>query len=142
MTARVEVLFDQEFDVVVVGGGSAGCVIASRVSEDPRNTVCLLEAGDRDRNPWIHIPMGFGKLINNAKFNWGYKTEPERNLGNRRIVWTRGKVLGGSGLAKRTRFPARRSERFRRLGTPRCARLVLQGRAALLQASRKDLCGF
>ena len=97
MVARVEATFDHEFDVVVVGGGSAGCVVASRLSEDSRNSVCLLEAGERDRNPWIHIPMGFGKLINNANLTWGYATEPEQNLGNRRIVWTRGKVLGGSG---------------------------------------------
>jgi choline dehydrogenase len=89
--------FDAEFDVVVAGGGSAGCVLASRLTENPAITLCLIEAGGRDRNPWIHIPLGFGKLVPNAKVNWGYETEPEPHLNGRRLSWPRGKVLGGSG---------------------------------------------
>jgi choline dehydrogenase len=89
--------FDSEFDVIVAGGGSAGCVLASRLTENPAITLCLIEAGARDRNPWIHIPLGFGKLVPNPKVNWGYVTEPEPHLGGRRLSWPRGKVLGGSG---------------------------------------------
>ena len=86
-----------EFDVIVAGGGSAGCVLATRLTENPALKVCLIEAGARDRNPWIHIPLGFGKLVPNPNVNWGYETEPEPNLNGRRLSWPRGKVLGGSG---------------------------------------------
>ncbi len=89
--------FDSEFDVVVAGGGSAGCVLATRLTENPAITLCLIEAGGRDRHPWIHIPLGFGKLVPNPKVNWGYETEPEPHLNGRRLSWPRGKVLGGSG---------------------------------------------
>lgn len=89
--------FDVEFDVVVAGGGSAGCVLATRLTENPAITLCLIEAGGRDRNPWIHIPLGFGKLVPNPGVNWGYETEPEPHLNGRRLSWPRGKVLGGSG---------------------------------------------
>jgi choline dehydrogenase len=89
--------FDAEFDVVVAGGGSAGCVLATRLTENPAITLCLIEAGGRDRNPWIHIPLGFGKLVPNARVSWGYETEPEPHLNGRRLSWPRGKVLGGSG---------------------------------------------
>jgi len=89
--------FDAEFDVVLAGGGSAGCVLASRLTENPHVSVCLIEAGGRDRNPWIHIPLGFGKLVANPRVNWGYATEPEPHLDGRRLGWPRGKVLGGSG---------------------------------------------
>ena len=89
--------FDVEFDVVVAGGGSAGCVVATRLTENPAISLCLIEAGGRDRNPWIHIPLGFGKLVPNPNVNWGYETEPEPHLNDRRLSWPRGKVLGGSG---------------------------------------------
>jgi choline dehydrogenase len=89
--------FDVEFDVVVVGAGSAGCVVATRLTENPAISLCLIEAGGRDRNPWIHIPLGFGKLVPNPAVNWGYDTEPEPHLNGRRLSWPRGKVLGGSG---------------------------------------------
>ena len=89
--------FDAEFDVIVAGGGSAGCVLATRLTENPAITLCLIEAGGRDHNPWIHIPLGFGKLVPNPNVNWGYETEPEPQLNGRRCSWPRGKVLGGSG---------------------------------------------
>ena len=89
--------FDAEFDVVVVGAGSAGCVLSARLTENPNVSLCVIEAGGRDRNPWIHVPMGFGKLVPDSKMNWGYETEPEPGLGGRIIIWPRGKVLGGSG---------------------------------------------
>lgn len=84
------------YDYVVIGAGSAGCVLANRLSADPANRVLLLEAGGRDRNPWIHIPVGYYRTIFNRRLNWGYQTEPEPALEDRRIAWPRGRVLGGS----------------------------------------------
>ena len=89
--------FDTEFDVVVVGAGSAGCVLSARLTENPNITLCVIEAGGRDRNLWIHLPVGFGKVVPDPRINWGYATEPEPGLGGRSIIWPRGKVLGGSG---------------------------------------------
>ncbi len=84
------------FDYIVVGAGSAGCVLANRLTASGRHRVLLLEAGGHDRHIWIHIPLGYGKLFADAKVNWLYATEPEPELNNRRIIQPRGKVLGGS----------------------------------------------
>lgn len=89
-------MVDHEADFVVVGGGSAGCVIANRLSADSRYRVVLLEAGPRDTNPWIHLPIGYGKTMWNRKVNWAFYTEPDPNMAGRRIYWPRGRVLGGS----------------------------------------------
>jgi len=86
----------KSYDYVIVGGGSAGCVLANRLSEDGAARVLLIEAGGRDLHPFIHIPLGMGKMHERDMFNWGYATEPEPNLNGRRIDAMRGKVLGGS----------------------------------------------
>ena len=85
-----------QYDFIVIGAGSAGCALANRLSEDPRKRVLLLEAGGRDRDPWIHIPVGYFKNMYNRKIGWGYETEPEAELGGRKVPWPRGRVLGGS----------------------------------------------
>lgn len=84
------------FDFIIVGAGSAGCVLANRLSACGNYRVLLLEAGGRDTNPWIHIPLGYGKLFKNPQVNWLYETEPQTHLNNRRIPQPRGRVLGGS----------------------------------------------
>ncbi len=86
----------QQFDYVIIGAGSAGCVLANRLSEDPKVSVLLLEAGPKDSNPMIHLPAGFARTLKDPKVNWLYETEPEPGTNNRPIVWPRGKVLGGS----------------------------------------------
>ena len=85
-----------KFDYIVIGAGSAGCVLAGRLSEDPSVRVLLLEAGGRDWNPWIHVPVGYFKTMHDPKTDWCYKTEPDPGLNGRSIDWPRGKVLGGS----------------------------------------------
>jgi choline dehydrogenase len=87
---------DLEADFVIVGAGSAGCVMATRLSEDPSTRVVLLEAGGEDRNRWIHIPLGYGKTFADSSVNWCYEAEPDAGANGRRIFWPRGKVLGGS----------------------------------------------
>ena len=84
------------YDYVIVGAGSAGCVLANRLSADGAARVLILEAGPRDRHPYIHIPLGLGKMHEYRMFDWGYETEPEPSLNGRRIEAMRGKVLGGS----------------------------------------------
>ena len=86
----------EEFDFVVVGAGSAGCVLASRLTEGGRHTVKLLESGPRDSYPWIHIPIGYAKTMFNKKYNWCFESESEPELNGRSIYQPRGRVLGGS----------------------------------------------
>ena len=85
-----------EFDYVIVGAGSAGCVLANRLSADGKHSVLLLEAGPKDSHIWIHIPLGYGRLFKEKTVNWMYQTEPEPGLGGRTVFQPRGKVLGGS----------------------------------------------
>ncbi|MCH2066353.1 GMC family oxidoreductase [Shimia sp.] len=85
-----------EFDFVIVGAGSAGCALANRLSADERYSVALIEAGPADRNPWIHIPVGYFRTMGNPKSDWMYVTEPDDGISGRAISWPRGRVLGGS----------------------------------------------
>ena len=84
------------YDYIIIGAGSAGCVLAHRLSEDPDVRVLLLEAGPRDWHPFIHMPAGIAKLVGNTRLNWNYDTAPEPHLDQRVLWWPRGKVLGGS----------------------------------------------
>jgi choline dehydrogenase len=86
----------EPFDYIVVGAGSAGCVLAARLSEDPATRVLLLEAGPPDRSIWIHLPIGYGKTMWSRRYNWCFSTDPDPNMNGRRIYWPRGKTLGGS----------------------------------------------
>jgi choline dehydrogenase len=111
----------ESFDYIVVGAGSAGCVLADRLTACGRYRVLLLEAGGKDRNPWIHIPLGYGKLFSNPKVNWLYTTEPEPELNNRRVIQPRGKVLGGSSSINGLLYIRGQHEDFnhwRQLGNP------------------------
>ncbi|NNK78589.1 MAG: choline dehydrogenase [Litoreibacter sp.] len=85
-----------DFDFIVIGAGSAGCVLANRLSASGTYSVALVEAGGKDTYPWIHIPVGYFKTMGNPKTDWGYMTEPDPGLNGRAIKWPRGKVLGGS----------------------------------------------
>ena len=86
----------QEFDYVIVGAGSSGAALANRLSEDPSVSVCLLEAGGKDKHPLIHIPFGLSLLSRVRSVNWDYNTEPQAHLNDRKLYWPRGKTLGGS----------------------------------------------
>src|SRR5215813_10908557 len=110
-----------EADFVVVGAGSAGCVIAARLSEDPATSVILLEAGGEDTNFWIHIPLGYGKTFADKRVNWMFQTEPDPGANNRSIYWPRGKVLGGSSSINGMVYIRGQAEDFdhwRQLGNP------------------------
>ena len=85
-----------DYDFIIVGAGSAGCVLANRLTANGKHSVLLLEAGPADRYPWIHIPIGYAKTMFNARVNWCFYTEPELHMNGRRVYWPRGKTLGGS----------------------------------------------
>ena len=84
------------FDYIIIGAGSAGCVLANRISSNPKNKVLLLEAGGKDTNPWIHIPGGYFKTMHNPETDWCFNTEEEPFCDNRKMTYPRGKTLGGS----------------------------------------------
>ena len=86
-----------EVDIIVVGAGSAGCVVAARLSENPSTRVVLIEAGRSDRGIWLKIPAGYGRLFQNGGYHWRCASDPEAELDNRTIPWPRGRVIGGSG---------------------------------------------
>lgn len=96
MTTHTSETETETVDYCIVGGGPAGCVLASRLSENGRNSVMLLEAGPRDWHPFMHIPAGFIFVYRDRRFNWQYESEPDPELGNRSLILTQGKVLGGS----------------------------------------------
>ena len=109
------------FDYVIVGAGTAGCVVASRLSEDPSVRVLLLEAGGSDRTLWIQLPIGYGRTYFDASVNWMYDSEAEPALDGRTSYWPRGKVIGGSGSINAMVHVRGRPEDFddwRDLGNP------------------------
>ena len=109
------------FDYVIVGAGSAGCVLANRLSEDASVTVALLEAGGRDTNPWIHVPAGYYRNITNPAITTQYGSGPEPELGGRIVNWPRGRVLGGSSAINGLLYVRGQAEDFdvwRQLGNP------------------------
>jgi choline dehydrogenase len=111
----------EHYDFIVIGAGSAGCVLANRLSADPRHRVLLLEAGGPDRNIWLHLPIGYYRTIFNTKLGWGYETEPDPGLNGRKIPWPRGKVLGGSSAINGLVYIRGQREDFdhwRQLGNP------------------------
>lgn len=107
------------YDYIIVGAGSAGCVLANRLSAEPGNRVLLLEAGKKDSSPLIHMPAGIGQLMQGTTYNWAFNTAPEQALGNRRLYWPRGKGLGGSSSTNGMiyiRGHAQDYDRWRQLG--------------------------
>ena len=107
------------FDFIIVGAGSAGCVLANRLTADGRHSVLLLEAGGEDRDIWLHIPLGYGRHFTNPKVNWLYETEPEAECHGRRVIQPRGKVMGGSSSINGLMYVRGQAEdydRWRQLG--------------------------
>ncbi|HEV3161692.1 MAG TPA: FAD-dependent oxidoreductase [Xanthobacteraceae bacterium] len=114
-------MLDEDFDLIIVGAGSAGCVLANRLSASGRYRVVLIEAGPRDNSLWIHLPIGYGNAMWDAKLNWRFYTEPEPNLEGRQIYWPRGRVLGGSSAINGlivVRGQSQDYDRWRDLGNP------------------------
>ncbi|MEJ2140728.1 MAG: GMC family oxidoreductase N-terminal domain-containing protein [Gammaproteobacteria bacterium] len=110
-----------QFEYIVVGAGSAGCVLANRLSANPAHKVLLLEAGGKDLSPWLHIPVGYFKTMHNPAFDWCYMTEPDPGIANRQLQWPRGKVLGGSSALNGLLYVRGQPEDYNRwveLGNP------------------------
>jgi choline dehydrogenase len=102
----------RQFDYVIVGAGSAGLVLANRLSANPAVTVCVIEAGKADKNPFIHVPLGLAAIVRFKSLDWGYNTMPQRELNNRQLYWPRGKVLGGSSSINAMCYIRGASENF------------------------------
>ena len=113
--------FDREFDYIVIGAGTAGCVLASRLSENPAHRVCLIEAGGSERHPFIRIPAAVGAAIMSPKFGWGLTTVPQKHLNDRRIPLPRGRVIGGTGSINGMAYyrgPAKDFDDWAAMGNP------------------------
>jgi choline dehydrogenase len=109
----------RSFDFIIVGGGTAACVLANRLTENPAVRVLMVEAGPEPTSPWIKMPLAMGKLFTHPTLNWGFYTEPEAKLNNRTIFWPRGRVLGGSSSINGSAYVRGHAEDYdgwRRLG--------------------------
>ena len=92
---------EESYDYIIIGAGSAGCVLAHRLSEDQNNKVLVLEAGTSDLKPWIHVPVGYFKTMHNPSTDWCYKTEPDKGINKRSLQWPRGKGIRWLKFTKR-----------------------------------------
>lgn len=116
-----ETRFDQDFDYIVIGAGTAGCVLAARLSEDGQHRVCLIEAGGSEQHPYIRIPAAVGAAIMSPKFGWGLTTVPQKHVNDRQIPLPRGKVIGGSGSINGMAYyrgPAKDFDDWAAMGNP------------------------
>lgn len=111
---------DHEADFVIVGGGTAGCVLAHRLSESGRYSVLMIEAGGRDANPWLHVPLGYGKVTGHRRLDWRFETVPQPALAGRRIAVPRGKVLGGSSSTNGLLYVRGQAEDYDRWAAAGC----------------------
>ena len=125
------------FDYVIVGAGSAGCVLANRLSEDAGTSLCVLEAGPRDWHPYIHLPAGFIKTFHMRSINWAYQQEPGPWTGGRSIIRAARQDAGRLVLDQRPYLQSWPAPGFRYLGAVGQSRLGLSGCAAVFQAARK-----
>ena len=142
MIERASARMDGEtFDYIIVGAGSAGCVLASRLTEDGRSSVLVLEYGGSDRSIFIQMPAALSIPMNSKTYNWGYRSEPEPHLGGRRLACPRGKVLGGSSSINGMVYVRGHRARFRALGGGGRQGLGLPARAARTSAARRAFAG-
>jgi len=126
----------ETFDYIVVGAGTAGCVLANRLTEDGRSTVLLLEAGGSDLSIWIQMPIGYGRTFFDKRINWMYDTEAVEGLGGRSSYWPRGKVIGGSGSINAMVYVARAVRAISTTGARRAIPAGLGRCPALLHRER------